>query len=191
MKLYRDLRVTHDDSETLKRSTTADPSSLLETRRNHIAGKMVLPLLFPSYPRILCCTCSGTSLPPSLGTRRRSCRDLAGRGCCHIHLRCCHTNCHRRSPAGLAHGCWHRACGYSPPGLWPRLSALLHYKKKEKKIPQPVWIQHFHTKYIKYWYSVCSLNNDTCIVMMYFKHIVLFTHSLEHFNNLSWNFLSW
>lgn len=101
----------------------------LGTLQSCIAA-ILTPCLSKSYPRILCCTCSGTSLPPWPGMQRRSYRDLAGRGCCHIHQRRCRTDCHRRSPAGWALGCWRPACGCSPPDLWPPLSFPLRWKKK-------------------------------------------------------------
>lgn len=81
-----------------------------------------------SYPRILCCTCSGTSRPPSPGKHRHSCRDLAGRGCCRIHPPRCRTDFHPRSPAGWGSGCWHLTCGCSPPDRLPTLSSPLHWR---------------------------------------------------------------
>lgn len=44
VKLSRDLRVTHDDRETLKRSTTANPSNLAETQRKRVTVITALPL---------------------------------------------------------------------------------------------------------------------------------------------------
>lgn len=61
--------------------------------------------------------------------QRRSCRDLAGRGCCHIHPRHCRTDCRHHSLASWALGCWHPACGCSPPDPWPMLSFPSHWRQ--------------------------------------------------------------
>ncbi len=113
------------------------PSMIIRNPAKLNLGSIKVLHFVSSYPRILCCTCSGTSRPPWPGMQRRSCRDLAGMDCCHTHPRRRRTVCHHYSLAGWVLDCWRPAGGCSQPDRWPPMSFPLHWRIHREKMERP------------------------------------------------------